>query len=75
MSKFNYSTTRNRPIKLSVPNKVLKYKLESKDIKVLTKKYFMFNDWEMKFYKSIKYNKWNIISGKQWSIIKELLAK
>ena len=75
MSRFNYSTTRNKPIRLSVPNRIVEYKLQLKDIKVLNEKHSTFNDWEKKFYKSIKLNKWNIISGKQWNIVKQLLTK
>ena len=76
MSRFNYSTTRNKPIRYSIPKgKKPKYKLESADIRILSKKYFKFNDWEIKFYESLRFHKWSIISDKQWNIVKQLLSK
>ena len=75
MSRFNYSTTRNKPIRLSIPKKVPKYKLESGDIRILSKKYSMFNNWEIKFYESLRFHKWTIVSDKQWNIVKKLLEK
>jgi hypothetical protein len=75
MSRFNYATTRNKPITISVVNKVPKYKLDSADIKALAKSSYRFNEWETKFYNTVKFYNFKIVSGKQWNIVKQLLSK
>jgi len=81
MSIKNYSTTRNysqnefkgRQVKLL--KQPITYKLE-RDVKIkLSKKVSKFNDWELSFYNSLKFNQYKIVSSKQWEVVKKLIAK
>lgn len=75
MSRFNYSTKRNKSIFVSASVKIPAFKLNASYISKLGQRQASFNDWERTFYRSIKKAGFNIISGKQWQIVKELVEK
>lgn len=73
MGKRDYSTTRNRPI--IIKNPVVTFKLKASDIIILQEKVIKFNDWELSFYNTLKQSSYNIVSDKQWEVVKNLIAK
>ena len=75
MSRFNYSTKRNKSIFVSASIKSLAFKLDASYISKLGQRQNSFNEWEKEFYRSIKKVGFKITSGKQWQIIKELVDK
>ena len=75
MSRFNYSTRRNKSVFVSASIKILAFKLSSSYISKLGQRQASFNNWEKEFYKGIKKAGFNIISGKQWQIVKELVER
>jgi hypothetical protein len=75
MSRFNYSTERNKSIFVSASINIPAFKLSSSYISKLGQRQHSFTQWEMGFYKSIKKAGFKITSGKQWQIIKELVEK
>lgn len=75
MGRINYLTKRNKPDDTFKMNRSIStYKLSDTEIKKLTQRYFTFNDWEKRFYNSLKTNNYKITSSKQWKVIKGLLC-
>lgn len=75
MSRFNYSTKRNKSIFTPASIRFAAFKLNASDIVKLGQRQRSFNDWEKRFYDSIKKDSFKINSGKQWQVIKDLITK
>ncbi len=73
MSRRNYHTERNKSKSYYTPAN--SYRLVPAEIVILSKKAVKFNPWEASFYSSIKRNDYRIVSGKQWQVVKKLIAK
>jgi hypothetical protein len=73
MSRRNYHTERNKSESYYTPAN--SYRLVPAEIATLAKKSPRFNPWELSFYSSIRKNDYRIVSGKQWQIVKKLIAK
>ena len=75
MSRFNYSTERNKSIFVSASINIPAFKLSSSYISKLGQRQDSFTQWEKSFYSNIKKAGFKIVSGKQWQIVKELVEK
>jgi hypothetical protein len=73
MSRFNYSTERNKPV--IEEKEVSIFKLNTGIVKQLYEKRIRFNSWERSFLESIRHNRYKIVSGKQWNKVRQLLKK
>jgi len=73
MSRFNYSTERNKPV--VEKREVSIFKLNTGIVKQLYKKRIRFNSWERSFLEGLRHKGYKIVSSKQWYKVQQLLKK